>query len=59
MRPPLRKEGDFSGSSRKVGEANTGLSEAPKAARGRSMKARPTLRVRRRASKLLFPPKIP
>ena len=32
----------FFGSSRKVGEANKGLGEAPKAARGRSMKARPT-----------------
>ena len=32
----------FSGSSRKVGGANKGLGEAKKAARGRSMKARPT-----------------
>ena len=34
--------GIFFGSSRKVGGANKGLGEAPKAARGRSMKARPT-----------------
>ena len=32
----------FCGSSRKVGGANKGLGEAPKAARGRSMKVRPT-----------------
>ena len=34
--------GIFFGFSRKVGGANKGLGEAPKAARGRSMKARPT-----------------
>ena len=34
--------GIFFGSSRKVGGANKGLGVAPKAARGRSMKARPT-----------------
>ena len=34
--------GEKIGSSRKVGGANKDLGEAPKAARGRSMKARPT-----------------
>ena len=42
-----RREGKFGmrnyvGSSQNLGEANKGLGEAPKAARGRSMKARPT-----------------
>ena len=38
----IRPRGFFFGSSRKVGGANKDLGEAPKAARGRSMKARPT-----------------
>ncbi len=38
-----------------LGEQTKASAKHQKAARGRSMKARPTLRVRRRASKLLFP----
>lgn len=38
-----------------LGEQTKASAKQQKAARGRRMKARPTLRVRRRASKLLFP----
>ena len=41
-----------------LGEQTKASAKQQKAARGRRMKARPTLRVRRRASKLLFPPRF-